>query len=211
MDNSSDKKSRFDHFLQEIESVSSYRRAEAVKRLGQMKEVNISDLPLPVHKLLEKALYDPEEEVRRETVMSLAFLEGEIAIPLIEPLINDRAQSVRSNVFSAFSYIKKRPSPEVLKHMLSYLNDPSDEVRDRCARSLGRLNVEEAISKILNLAKNDPSPVVRTGAVTSLGMMKNDNPVNLTSMIQDLLNTENSKLVQAAIVETLTLINSSSQ
>ncbi len=74
VDNSSDKKSRLDHFLQEIESVSSYRRAEAVKRLGQMKEVNISDPPLPVHKLLEKALYDPEDEVRRETVMALAFL-----------------------------------------------------------------------------------------------------------------------------------------
>jgi HEAT repeat protein len=143
--------------------------------------------------------------------MSLAFLEGEIAIPLIEPLINDRAQSVRSNVFSAFSYIKKRPSPEVLKQMLTYLNDPSDDVRDRCARSLGRLNVEEAFSGILNLAKNDPSPVVRTGAVVSLGMMKNDNSGDSRALIQDLLNSESSKLVKEAIVETLALINSSSQ
>lgn len=207
----SDKKSRFDQFLQEMESVSSYQRAEAVKKLGQMMDLQISDLPLNVHSLLEKSLFDPEEEVRRETVMALAFLEGEIAIPLIEPLINDQAQSVRSSVFSAFSYIKKRPSPEVLKKMLSYLNDPSDEVRDRCVRSLGRLNVEEAISSIFDLAKNDPSPVVRTGAVVALGMMKNDNSVNLTAFFQDLLNSESSKLVKTAIMETLALINSSSQ
>ncbi len=207
----SDKKSQFDQFFQEIESVSSYLRAAAAKRLGQMDELNVADLPLPVHSLLEKALHDPEEEVRRETVMALAFLEGEIAIPLIEPLINDRAQSVRSNVFSALSYIKKRPSPEVLFQMISMLEDPSEEIRDRCVRALGRLNVEEAFSSILNLAKSDPSPVVRTGAVVSLGMMKNDNSVNSTALIQDLLNSESSKLVKAAIVETLALINSNSQ
>ncbi len=206
MTNNSSENDRFEHFLQEIKSLSSYRRAEAVKRLGQMEELKITDIPLNVHSKLERALVDPEEEVRREAVMSLAFLEGEIAIPLLEPLLNDPMLSVRSNAISAFSYIGKKPSSEVLKKMLSLLEDPSDEIRDRCVRALGRLKVEEATNEILRLAKSDSSPVVRAGAVAALGMMKNGDPVTLSKMIQELLISETSSLVISAINETLAII-----
>jgi HEAT repeat protein len=189
-----------------MESSSSYRRAEAVKQLGRMEELRLSDLPLIVHTKLENALFDPEEEVRREAVMALAFLEGEIALPLLEPLINDQAQSVRSNVISAFSYIQKRPSSGVINLLISYLKDPSEEVRDRCARSLGRMNIEEAINEILRLAKHDPSPVVRAGAVAALGMMKSDDVDNLSSLFQRLFDSETSKMVKETISETLVLI-----
>lgn len=204
--NNSSEKDRFEHFLKEIKSLSSYRRAEAVKRLGQMEELQITDLPLNVHSKLERALVDPEEEVRREAVMALAFLEGEVAIPLLEPLLNDPMLSVRSNAISAFSYIGKKPSSEVLKKMLSLLRDPSDEIRDRCVRALGRLKIEEATNDILRLAKSDSSPVVRAGAVAALGMMKNGDPVTLAKMIQELLISETSSLVISAINETLAII-----
>jgi HEAT repeat protein len=204
--NNSGENDRFEHFLQEIKSVSSYRRAEAVKRLGQMEELQITDLPLNVHSKLERALVDPEEEVRREAVMTLAFLEGEIAIPLLEPLLNDPMLSVRSNAISAFSYIGKKPSSEVLEKMLSLLNDPSDEIRDRCVRALGRLKVEETIKDILRLARTDASPVVRAGAVAALGMMKNSNPETLSKMIEELLISETSSFVISAINETLAII-----
>ncbi|MFX0084076.1 MAG: HEAT repeat domain-containing protein [Candidatus Hodarchaeota archaeon] len=206
MANNSSEKDRFEHFLKEIKSLSSYRRAEAVKRLGQMEELQITDLPLNVHSKLERALVDPEEEVRREAVMALAFLEGEVAIPLLEPLLNDPMLSVRSNAISAFSYIGKKPSSEVLKKMLSLLRDPSDEIRDRCVRALGRLKIEEATNDILRLAKSDSSPVVRAGAVAALGMMKNGDPVTLAKMIQELLISETSSLVISAINETLAII-----
>jgi HEAT repeat protein len=170
-----------------MESSSSYRRAEAVKQLGRMEELRLSDLPLIVHTKLENALF-------------------EIALPLLEPLINDQAQSVRSNVISAFSYIQKRPSSGVINLLISYLKDPSEEVRDRCARSLGRMNIEEAINEILRLAKHDPSPVVRAGAVAALGMMKSDDVDNLSSLFQRLFDSETSKMVKETISETLVLI-----
>ncbi|UCE14347.1 MAG: HEAT repeat domain-containing protein, partial [Candidatus Heimdallarchaeota archaeon] len=146
---------QLNQIIQEMNSRRSNIRAKAIKGLGQM-DLQIEEIPISLHKKLEHALFDPAATVRKEAVMALAFLEGEIALPLLEPLLDDSNQSVRSTTIAALSYIGICPKAEVLEKMIAYLNAPEPEIRDRVARALGRLNVLQAKDHLLDRARNDP-------------------------------------------------------
>ncbi len=182
-----------------MESSDSQIRAETIKHLGQM-DLQVEDLPVIVHSKLEKALDDQNANVRGETIMTLAFLEGELAIPLLEPLMEDPA--VCSNVVAALSFIGVTPSHDISKKMINYLNSPEPDLRDRSARALGRLKVDQAKDPLLELAKSDSSAAVRVGAVVGLGMLEDP---QLNPKIRQLLQSETSTSVLSAIHETLGL------
>ncbi len=185
--------------IRDMESPESRTRARAIKQLGQM-DLQVENLPVIVHSKLEKALVDQNANVRGETVMALAFLEGELAIPLLEFLMEDPA--VCSNVVAALSFIGVTPSLDISKKMMNYLHSPEPDLRDRTARALGRLKVYQAKDALLELAKSDDSVAVRVGAVVGLGMLEDP---QLKVKIRQLLHSETSALVIAAIHETLGL------
>ncbi|UCG03364.1 MAG: HEAT repeat domain-containing protein [Candidatus Heimdallarchaeota archaeon] len=190
--------------LKEFDSQDPQERVACIKRLGQM-EIQIEDFPMNLHIKLEEALLDSNEEIRKEAAIALAFLEGEVAIPLLEPLLDDSSQSVRSNTISAFGYIGIRPPEDVIKKMMNFLHSSdSDEIRDRCARTLGRLKIYQAKDPLLRLAQEDSSPTVRGGAVVALGMLKGD--LQLKKEIAQLLESETAAPVLSLLRETLALI-----
>ncbi|MFX0124618.1 MAG: HEAT repeat domain-containing protein [Candidatus Hodarchaeota archaeon] len=193
-----------DQILKEIDSPNVQERAACIKRLGRMN-IQIEDIPILLHKKLEEALLDSAVDVRKEAIMTLAFLEGEVAIPILEPLLDDPTLSVRGNAIAALSYIGVHPPLEVVKKMIILLHAPEDEIRDRCARTLGRLKVHQARDPLLKLARDDSSPTVRGGAVAALGMLEQgDN--QLKTEITQLLKSERSAPVISALRETLALI-----
>lgn len=196
--------SQLEQIIQEMDSESPQKRAEAIKQLGQM-DLHIEDIPIMLHAKLEKALFDPIAEVRKETAMALAFLEGEIAIPILEPLLDDPIPSVRSTTIAALSFIGISPNSDISEKMMNFLLDPDPKMRDRCARALGRLKISQAKDQLLKLAKTDSSPAVRTGALVGLGMLEDRDP-QLKLEIQHLLKSETSTSVRSAIHETLVLI-----
>ncbi|MFX1506726.1 MAG: HEAT repeat domain-containing protein [Promethearchaeota archaeon] len=195
-----------EQFLKEINSQDTMERAACIKRLGQM-DIRLEDIPIDLHQKLESALLDPEAEVRKETVMTLAFLEGEVAIPLLEPLLDDPNHSVRSNTISALGFIGIRPSKDVIEKIIAVMlhSSESDEIRDRCARTLGRLKVYQAKDQLLTLVREDLSPSVRGGAAVALGMLKQGDHKLKTELIQ-ILEVETSASVISALRETLALI-----
>lgn len=195
---------KIDKLLLEVDAVSSYKRAEALKQLGNL-ELNIQDIPLELHKKLEMALRDPEPEVRSEAIMALTFLERELAIPLIEPLINDKSDIVKGKILAALSYIGKPPNSVLAEKMIACLGHPNEEIRDRCARALGRLKVENSISNLLNLVKTDSSEIVRAGAVAAIGMFEIKDPT-ISNELEKILIIEKSKIVQLSIRETIALL-----
>lgn len=204
MDNQS---SLLKQIMENINSKSSFKRAKAIKMLGQM-DLSIHDISLNLHSKLEDALFDPESKVRREAVMTLAFIEGDVATPLLEPLLNDPVHSVRSKVIAAISFAGGTPSGSLVDKLIEFLNDPTPEIRDRSARALGRLHVFQAKTKLLELAQSDKSPVVRTGAVVGLGLL-NDEDQSLQSILCQLLQSETSSSVISAINETLATMKNS--
>lgn len=195
-----------EQFLKEIDSQDALERAACIKRLGQM-DIQFEDIPMDLHLKLETALLDPEAEVRRETVMTLAFLEGEVAMPLLEPLLEDPNHSVRSSTVSALGFIGIKPSEEVIQKIINLMlhSSESDEIRSRCARTLGRLKIYEAQDQLLTLLREDLSPSVRGGAAVALGMLKQGNQ-QLKTELTRLLNTETSVPVISVLRETIALI-----
>lgn len=194
----------FDQILKEIDSRNAQARVACIKQLGQM-DIHLEDVPIDLHTKLEEALADSITDVRKEAVMTLAFLEGEVAIPLLEPLLDDPTQSVRSNTISALGYIGVYPPFDVVKKMMDLLHAPEDEIRDRCARNLGRLKIYQAKDHLLRLAREDSSPTVRGGAVVALGMLEQGDH-QLKAQIIQLLDSETSDPVISVLRETLALI-----
>lgn len=198
-----DQNHTLNQILKEIDSQNPKERVASIKRLSQM-EIQIEDFPMDLHIKLEEALLDSEAEVRKEAVMALAFLEGEVAIPLLEPLLDDPTHSVRSNTISALGYIGVCP-PDLIEKIMGFLHtEESDEIRDRCARTLGRLKISQAKDQLLRLAQEDSSPTVRGGAVVALGMLKGD--LQLKTEISRLLESETVAHVLSVLHETLALI-----
>ncbi|MFX0181876.1 MAG: HEAT repeat domain-containing protein [Candidatus Hodarchaeota archaeon] len=193
--------------MEDMNSKNSLKRAKAIKLLGQM-ELSIHDISLNLHSKLEDALFDSESKVRREAVMTLAFIEGTVAIPLLEPLLNDPVLSVRSKAIAAISFAGGTPSDSLVCKLIEFLNDPTPEIRDRSARALGRLHAFQAKKKLIELAKSDKSPVVRTGAVVGLGLL-NDEDSSLKSTLCHLLKSETSNSVISAINEVLATMKNS--
>ena len=188
--------------MQDLEALSSYKRAEAVKQIGKLR-IALVDLPLTLHSKLEKALADPSPEVRAEAAMTIAFLEGKIAVPLLVPLLKDPVDNVRSNVISALSYTNT-PMDEKLSDMLiNCLQDSNVQIRDRCARALGRLQIKNAEDILVKCLEHDSSPVVRTGAAVGLGKLEKLSP-NLLEALHSISQTETSPLVKHVIEETIT-------
>ncbi|MHA1214403.1 MAG: HEAT repeat domain-containing protein [Candidatus Hodarchaeales archaeon] len=201
-------KVNFEKLLDEINSFSSYRRAEAIKEIGQL-DIKIQDLPLEVHSRLEKALADPAPEVRREAIMTLVFLEKELALPLIEPMIDDKDQSVRSSTIAAYSFIQSKPSKKLVEKLTGALKDNNPEIRDRAARALGRLKVLETKEQLIKIAMVDKEPLVRAGAIAALGMMSelDNRDTGLYERIKDMKKNESSDMVLNTINDTLALLS----
>lgn len=64
-------------------------------------------------------------------------------------------------------------SPKYKKYaqgFTKHLRHPDVEKRRRAARMVGELGAAEAIEKLLDMAENDPDPIVRKNATYSLGM-----------------------------------------
>ena len=165
-------KDQLSFLIQDMEAISSYKRAEAINKIGKM-DISITELPIDLHSKLEKALSDPAPEVRSEAVMTIAFLEGEIAVPILEPLLEDSDVNVRSNVISALSYTRIKPSDKLAETLIECMKDTNVHIRDRCARALGRLKINAAENILMQAVLEDISPIVRAGAVVGLGMLEN--------------------------------------
>ncbi|PWI47266.1 hypothetical protein CEE45_12785 [Candidatus Heimdallarchaeota archaeon B3_Heim] len=197
------KKKELAKLLDELEATSSFIRAEAVRKIGRM-EIPLTDIPMDLHSRLVKALSDPAPEVRAEVVMTLVFLEGEIIVPLLEPLLSDSVDMVRSNTISALSF-SEAPLSEILSEkLIECMNEKSIQIRDRCARALGRLKVQGAEKILLETLQKDTSFVVRTGAVVGLGMLDFINS-EVIDQLNIHLDHETSDLVRQTIVEVVSI------
>jgi HEAT repeat protein len=148
------------------------------------------------------ALEDPAPEVRAEAAIAIAFLEGEIAVPLLVPLLKDPVDTVRSSVISALSYTNVQLNEKLAVKLMKNMEDKNPQIRDRCARALGRLKIKNAEKILLQCLGHDLSPLVRTGAAVGLGLFDNIKPDSLNTL-RSLLKLETSSIVKNAIEETI--------
>ncbi len=166
-----------------------------------------------VVRALMAAAKDPEVEVRRAALQSLARYEDRSSISVFREALRDQDQEIRSTAIEALAEFKDRssvgeiaamlrdenvevrrsaaeamgelPARGVMDQLIVALRDPDAEVREGIVRALENLK-DPAAEGPLVLALKDPKPKVRARAVSALHELDLPNPPSpLLEMLRD--------------------------
>ena len=159
------------------------------------------------------AAKDPEVEVRRAALESLARYEDRSTIPVFREALRDEDREIRSTAIEALADFKDRgsvgdiaamlrdenveirrsaanamselPARGVMDQLVAAMKDPDAEVRERIIRALEELK-DPAAEAPLVAALRDPKPEVRARAISALHELDLPNPPNgLLEMLKD--------------------------
>jgi len=131
------------------------RRYQALERM----EPTLEKLPL-----LQQALQDEKQAIRRLAVVYLGFIERKEVLPFLIQALEDRSAIVRRTAGDTLSDLGY---PEAIPAMCKALQDPNKLVRWRAARFLFEVGDETAIPA-LKQASHDPEFEVRMQAKIAL-------------------------------------------
>ncbi len=119
---------------------------------------------------LAKALYDPNDHVRRRAA---AALETVSAVGVVEQLAdvaaNDKVAQVRAYAVRALGNVG---GPRVVEALAKATQDADAEVRQHAANELGRLQAQQALDALVKLF-DDEDEDVRWAAVRAVGELRN--------------------------------------
>ncbi len=135
-----------------------------------------------------------ENSYLRNTALIILTALGEIVIPLLYPLLEDKDDDVRKFAIDLMGDIKKGVEPSKI---VPFLKDPNANVRATAAKSLGLLGYREAIPELIKALKDEEW--VCFSALDALGELKAEEAV---SDIASLL-SNSSEAVRFAAIETL--------
>lgn len=122
-------------------------RCNAIQSLSFLKEKGV------VLELVNY-LYDPNPDIRRQTINTLGDLQDERAIkPLVEILKNDKDSLVRS--YAAGFLSKFEGQPDVIEPLIAALTDKDSYVRMNAVMSLTELRAYQALEEIMQALKDE--------------------------------------------------------
>ena len=101
------------------------------------------------------ALNDPNPSVRYAALRSLAWIADPDAVPAVAAVaLSDPSPELRS---SAAVQLGKIRSADSVPALIDVLGDPSPNVRMSAVRSLGRIGDKRAVTRVAEVAENDPA------------------------------------------------------
>lgn len=143
-----------------------------------------------------------DEPYMRNTATLILKEIGQVAIPLLRPLLKDKDEDVRKFAIDIICEVKQCDYPQELVRSLS--SDPSPNVRASAAKAIGILQYKEALPQLLDAFKDEDW--VCFSALESLAMIKDKSSIE---PIVSLLNSP-SETIRFAAIDTLGKIGSSS-
>ncbi len=168
-------------------TVTALRRLqtrEALPRMTEMLEAcqrNPAPRDLPLVKALVIALGEMQTATAIPTLIKVmqgyvgarslaAAALGQIGDPVAGPVLThalqDKSPSLQLAALKGLGQLRYRPAAPVIR---GFLTDPDPRLRRMAARTLGQLQDREATPWLLQVAKEDPSPLVRPAAIAALG------------------------------------------
>lgn len=117
-------------------------------------------------KPLERALSDPEPEVRAIAAQCLGYLGQESSAPLLGKALGDSSEEVRWWAALALQAVPNEAAFAQIAHAAT--RDPSERVREAAVRALGWIEGDQVIMPLMR-ATGDESSAVRQAAATELG------------------------------------------
>lgn len=163
----------------------------AMRSLMEIKEETTAYMVLPLLR---------ENSFLRNTALIILREMGQIAVPLLYILLNDRDDDIRKFALDIIHDINYCPYPEKLIDILA--GDRNPNVRAAAAKTLGNLRYTEALPQLIN-ALNDEEWVCFS-ALEALTDLKDESSVDI---IIDLLDTP-SDTIRIAAIESLGRIGS---
>jgi HEAT repeat protein len=119
-------------------------------------------------------LSSAEVEERRDALMRLAILRRPEASRAALSLLDDPDAIVRATAASTVVYL---PEDESAAALLPLLNDKSDFVRQEVCYALGEARARAALTRLVQLLREDKQAGVRGAAAVALGRIKDDTAV----------------------------------
>lgn len=152
---------------------------------------------------LTGTLAHEDTRVRRETVLSLAKIEGEDAAQLVVGMLNDSHADVRTAAARAVSVLKVE---RAFKPLMSILEDGDDDpVIEQVVRALGQLGDASAVPLIEKRAVGSffskPSLEVRVAALSALGSIGTPHAMSVVEAAKDDKNPDVRAVVQQILAD----------
>jgi HEAT repeat protein len=135
--------------------------------LGELEKIDRAPAMLAEQALLE-TLRQAEEglEVRRRAVESIGF-SGTVGVrEIIEAAYYDEDEKMQASALFAMG---RSADPYWFKLLVKELDNPNPELRFEAARACGELEAAPAVSRLAEMALDDPDREVREAAVWALG------------------------------------------
>jgi HEAT repeat protein len=135
--------------------------------LGELEEIDRAPAMLAEEALLETIRHREEEmEVRRRAVEAIAY-SGEAGVrEIIEAAYYDEDEKMQASALFAMG---RSADPYWCKLLLKELDNPNPELRFEAARACGELEASVAVSRLAQMAFDDPDREVQEAAVWALG------------------------------------------
>ena len=154
----------------------------------------VQDSVRAVVRALMVAAKDPEVEVRRAALQSLARYEDRTTIPAFREALKDPDAEIRSTAIEALADLKDRNS---VGDIAALLKDENKEIRRSAANALGELPSKSVINELV-AAMKDEDAEVRASAIRALTEIKDPSVVGpLTSALSDQNADVRAKAIEA--------------
>lgn len=191
--------------LEALYDVETIVRTEAVTSLGMLK------MPSAIGALLDMARRHPEMPASLLTraltdcsVESFDFFDTPgMDRPLLEGGDVSESEMIHLVPVSEVEQLPEWFEDEELSDALARLQETDVEVRASAARRLAQFHVQRAVEALTALATDDPEPMVRAAAVTSLGEIEHESV--FTPVIMAF--ADESREVRAAAARSLSRMN----
>jgi HEAT repeat protein len=135
--------------------------------LGELEEIDRAPAMLAEQALLETLREEGEDlEVRRRAVEAISY-SGEAGVrEIIEAAYYDENEKMQASALFAMGH---SADPYWVRLLLQELDNHNPELRFEAARALGELEASPAVSRLIELAFEDPDLDVQQAAVGALG------------------------------------------
>ena len=177
--------------------------------------------------VLQQMVEDPEEEVRYSTVRALAAIRGEKALPVVKTALKEDGSSlvragavyelrrwfdrpeVKNLVLEtlddtapyvrgwAMNVLAEKRCREALPRIMNLLGSEDEDLRFDALRAVARIKGPDSLKILGDLLREDPSPVVREGALRSCRIFDSKTPRCAELLIEG-LSDENEDVRAAA-------------
>ncbi len=114
---------------------------------------------------------------------------------------DEEDMSVRAEALNALTQLDPENANEALKRVLSRRDECSVALRRRAVYLIGRTGTEQSVNDLLDVAKNDPDPSVRSDAISQLGR-SSFGSVNSQVLLQ-LFNSADEERTRQAVLSAL--------